>query len=203
MVKPIYKSNDATELLRYAESILLKMTTNSDLFPEPVPSLTTLEGHLNAYRDAYAEARFRDKRAVILKGQKGKDLQETIYRLSHYVDAVAKGDEAMIVAAGFSFTRPTTNRIGRTPQAENLRIENVQVGTGILRVRVKPWKHARLYQFEYRKKGTEEPWTSILHSNSMLEVRDLEMMYTYEFRVSYLGTDTITNFSDIANALVV
>lgn len=202
MAKPIFKSYDATGLLLYAENILLKMTQNADLFVDPVPELAMLENRLNAYREAYAEASFRDKRAIIVKGKTGKDLQETIYRLSQYVDNIAKGDTELIVAAGFTPSRPTTLRTGRTLQAENLRIENVQVGTGQLRVRIKPWKHARLYRYEYRKQGTEE-WTTILHSKSVLEIRELEMMQFYEFRVSYIGTDTEPNYSDVITAIAV
>lgn len=202
MAKPIFKSSDATGLLRYAEGILLKMTQNADLFVDPVPSLATFESLLNAYREAYAEAEFRDKRAVIIKGKTGKDLQEAVYRLSQYVDGVAKGDRELIVAAGFVPTNPTNNRVGKVPRAEGLRIENLQVGTGKLRARVRPWKHARLYRYEYRKKGAEE-WTSILHSKSALEIRDLEMMQFYEFRASYVGTDTEPNYSDTIMAIAV
>ena len=94
MAKPIFTSNSETGLLRYAEHIHLKMNENADLFPDPVPGLEELETRLEAYRDAYAEATFRDKRAVVLKKQRGAELQEVIYRLSHYVDAVAQGDPA-------------------------------------------------------------------------------------------------------------
>src|SRR3546814_7249457 len=77
------------------------MTENADLFPDPTPALTTLESRLTAYRDAYAEATFRDRRAAALKKHRGDDLQEAIYRLSHYVDKVAQGDPATILAAGY------------------------------------------------------------------------------------------------------
>ncbi len=202
MAKPVFKSKDATELLRYAERILLKMTENETLFTDPVPDLATLENDLTAYRDAYAEAAFRDKRAVVLKGQKGGKLQETVYRLSHYVDAVAQGNPATILAAGYRVARPTAVRHGRTPKAENLRAEYVQVGAGIVRLRVNPWKPARLYRYEYRPKG-EEDWTGILHPNSTLELSGLTMLQEYEFRVSYIGTDITLNFSDTVTALVV
>ena len=43
MAKPIFTSKNATELLRYAEHIFLKMTENADLFPTPMPDLTELE----------------------------------------------------------------------------------------------------------------------------------------------------------------
>lgn len=202
MTKAIFRSKDATELLRYAEQIFKKMTENVDMFTNPVPDLTTLETNLTRYRDAYAEATFRDKRAVILKGQKGKDLQRTIYQLARYIDGVAEGDAAIIVAAGFRPSGSTTNSIGKTPKAENLRVEHLQVGTGVVQLRVNAWKSARLYQYEYRKKGSES-WTAILHTRSSVELRDLEMMQEYEFRVSYVGTDTVMNYSDIVTALVV
>lgn len=202
MTKPNFRSKNATELLRYAEQIFQKMTENTDMFINPVPSLETLENSLTAYRAAFAEASFRDQRAVILKGQVGKDLQEVIYRLSHYVDAVAQGDPGIIVAAGYRPSESNTNRIDRTPKAENVRVSHLQVGLGIVRVRVKPWTPARLYRYEYRKKGVEE-WTGILHSKSTIELRDLEKLQEYEFRASYIGRDIELNFSDTVTALVV
>ncbi|WP_257668670.1 hypothetical protein [Parapedobacter tibetensis] len=202
MAKPIYRSNTAAGLLRDGENIFAKMTENAELFPNPDPDLPAFESSLDAYRDAYAAATFRDKRAVVLKSQKGQELQKAIYQLSRYVDAVADGDEAVILAAGYRPTRSPINRIGRTPRAENLRVENPEVGTGLIRLRIKPWRHARLYQFEYRGKGTAE-WATVIHNKSVLEVSDLEMLQEYEFRASYLGTDTSPNYSDVITARVV
>ena len=202
MAKPIFKSNSGAGLLRYAEHIFLKTTENADLFPAPTPALTVLGSSITAYRDAYAEATFRDKRAVILKKQRGEELQKVIYRLSQYVDAVAQGDPAIILAAGFEVGQPTTNRIGRTPKAENLRVEHVQVGTGVVLLKVQPWRPARLYRYEYRKVGAET-WEGVLHSNATLELSGLDMLQQYEFRASYIGTDTTPNFSDVTTAIVV
>lgn len=202
MAKPNFASKNATELLRYAEQIFKKMTENADMFTDPVPDLETLESRLSAYRAAFVEASFRDQRAVILKGQEGKKLQEVIYRLSHYVDAVAQGDPGIIVAAGYRPSRTRDGEMSRTPKAENLRVSHVQVGIGIVHVRINPWKLARLYRYEYRKKGSEE-WTGILHSKSTLELRDLDRLQEYEFRVSYIGRDIELNFSDTVTALVV
>jgi len=202
MTKPNFRCKNATELLRYAEQIFQKMVENEEMFTDPVPSLETLENSLTAYRAAFAEASFRDQRAVILKGQVGKELQEVIYRLSHYVDAVAQGNPAIIVAAGYRPSESNTNRIDRTPKAENVRVSHIQVGLGIIRVRVQPWTPARLYRYEYRKKGTEA-WTGVLHSKSTIELRDLEKLQEYEFRASYIGRDIELNFSDTVTALVV
>lgn len=202
MAKPVFTSKDATQLLVYAEQIFLKMTENADLFTDPVPDLTTLWESLNAYRDAYAEAAFRDKRAVILKAQKGDKLQDLIRRLSHYVEMLADGDEAIIVAAGFRPSKPSNLSLGRTPKPENLRVEHIQVGSGIIRLRVNSWRPARLYQYEYRKKGTEQ-WSSVMHTKSTLEMRNLDMLQEYEFRVSYIGSDVTLNYSDVVTAWVI
>lgn len=112
MAKPVFTSKDATQLLVYAEQIFSKMTENADLFTDPVPNLTTLGESLRAYREAYAEAAFRDKRAVILKAQQGDRLQNVIRRLSHYVEALADGDEAIILAAGFRPSKPGNVSLG-------------------------------------------------------------------------------------------
>lgn len=202
MTKPVFKSKDATELLVYAEQIFFKMTENADLFTDPVPDLAVLETHLEAYREAYAEAAFRDKRAVILKGQHGATLQDVVRRLSHYVEGIAAGDEAIIVAAGFRPSKPSNVSLGRTPKPENLRVEYVQVGSGIIRLRVKSWRPARLYQYEYRRKGTQV-WESRLHTNSTLELTHLDMLEEYEFRVSYIGSDVELNYSDSITAWVI
>lgn len=146
MITPNYYCKTAKELLNYAEHIFQKMIENESMFTDPIPGLITLEGALIAYRAAYTEAAHRDMRAVIIKDQKGKELQEVIYRLSHYVDAVAQGDPAIILAAGYRTSRPTTQSVGRTPQAQGVRVSNIRVGTGIVQVKVDPWKPARCTQ---------------------------------------------------------
>src|SRR3546814_13768967 len=61
-----------------------------------------------------------------------------IYRLSHYVDKVAQGDPATILAAGYRASRSKHVPIGRIPKAQNLRVKHVQVGTGIIQLKVTP-----------------------------------------------------------------
>lgn len=202
MITPNYYCKTATELLNYAEHILQKMTANEELFTDPTPSLKMLESVLLDYRAAYAEAIHRDMRAVIIKDQKGKELQEVIYRLSHYVDAVAQGDPAVILAAGYHPSQPTTQSVGRTPQAQGIKVINMAIGSGVVQVKVDSWKPTRLYQYMYRKAGTVN-WSSVLWGSSRLELDGLEMLKMYEFKVSYLGRDGMPNFSDIITALVV
>src|SRR5690606_13317651 len=71
-----------------------------------------------------------------------------------------------------------------------------------IRLRVNSWRPARLYQYEYRKKGTEQ-WSSVMHTKSSLEMRNLDMLEEYEFRVSYIGRDVRLNYSDLITAWVI
>lgn len=202
MTRPVYGTKNATDLLHYADQIFNKMSENRELFPDPVPSLESFENSLEAYRTAYVEAQFRDQRAIILKGQKGSALREAIYRLSSYVDAVAQGDPAMIVAAGYRVNQSNGNRINYTPKGEGLRASHIAVGSGIIQLRMKPWKYARMYRFEYRMKGTEA-WEGLLHGRSDIQLSNLHMLKEYEFRASYIGKEGTFNFSDSITALVV
>lgn len=40
MIKPVYRSKNATELLNYAEDIFQKMPENAGMFTNPIPSIS-------------------------------------------------------------------------------------------------------------------------------------------------------------------
>src|SRR5690606_22444176 len=111
---------------------------------------------LQDFKRAMADATYRDRRAVIIRNGKRKELQEGIRLLALYVQAIAKGDRSIILASGFSPSKPqrSSNDIPLPELFEAI----PQIGTGIIKLRVKAWRLARVYQFEYRKKGEGEPW---------------------------------------------
>lgn len=204
MRKPVLKlrENRQAQLLKYAENVLIKLTQHADIFVDPQPALPVLEAALQAYRESLAEASFRDRRAVTIKNQRKKELETVIYELSLYVDQVAKGDPAIVLAAGFeTVSRGRSSEL--SPKAENLRVEAIGVGTGLTRLRVKPWKRAKVYRFEYRKKAADEAWNILLHTKSVCRLDQLELLQEYEFRVAYVGTGTSLMYSDVVSAYVV
>lgn len=205
MAKPVLssKTETAAKLLQYAENILAKATENASLFPDPAPTLTEIETSLQAYRTGLTEASFRDMRQVELKNQQATQLKSLLYDFSLYVETIAQGNPATIMAAGFTPSKKNIGSIGFSPKPVDFRVEIVQAGLKKVNLRVKAWKPARFYQFEYRKVGSAEEWTRILSSKSKTIVSDLEHLQEYEFRVTYLAAEPTPNYSDIVRCYVV
>ncbi|WP_164110508.1 MULTISPECIES: fibronectin type III domain-containing protein [Sphingobacterium] len=205
MAKPVLssKTETAAKLLQYAENILAKVTENASLFPDPVPTLADIESALQAYRSGLTEASFRDMRQVELKNQQAAQLKALLYDFSLYVETVAQGNPATIMAAGFAPSKKKVASGESSPKPTDFRVEITQAGLQQVGVRVKAWKPARFYQFEYRKVGSENEWTRVLTSKSKTIIGNLEHLQQYEFRVTYLGTNPTPNYSDIVRCYVV
>lgn len=205
MAKPVLssKTETAAKLLQYAENVLAKATENATLFPDPVPTLADIEASLQAYRNGLTEASFRDMRQVELKNQQAAHLKNLLYNFSLYVETVAQGNPATIMAAGFTPSKKNGTSVGASPKPNDFRVEIPQVGLQMVSMRVKAWKPTRFYQFEYRKVGSLDEWIRVLSSKSKIVVRDLEHLQQYEFRVTYLGTDPTPNYSDIVRCYVI
>src|SRR5690606_34450593 len=137
--------------------------------------LEDLEAALNAFRDATTEAAFRDQRAIVLRNQREDALKFVVQELSKYVDTVARGDEAVLLAAGFIPSKPTTGRFGRSPLPTNFRAIPDYVGSARIQLRVDRWPGARLYQFEHRKKGSDHPWQRTMSSKTSVTLENLDV----------------------------
>lgn len=198
-----FQKLSAAQSLQYAEQIVGKMQQHPDLFVTPIPSLDDVEAAIAEFRDATTEAAFRDRRAIVLREQRQAELKTLVYELSKYVDTVAAGDEAVVLAAGFVPSKPTTNRAGRAPQPGNLRAINDYVGSARIQLRVDRWGGARLYQFEHRKKGAEHPWQEVMSSKATCVLENLDVFEEYEFRVAYRGVDPELIYSAVVSQYVV
>lgn len=199
MAKPTLSSKigTATKLLTYAENVLQKSKDNADLFTDAAETILELEAAIEAYRNGLTESAYRDMRQVVLKNQQAEMLKQILYRYSLYVETVANGDPNLILASGFMPSKSTTQPIGMSPKANDLRAEVMHPGTRSVNVRVKAWKPAKLYQFEFRQADSMNGWTPILSTKSRTVIRGLEHGQEYEFRVTYVSTDPTPNYSDI------
>lgn len=202
MAKPTTRSHNISdaELNEYASIILKGMKKNVSLFPNPNPDMKTFEIMLQDFKRAMADATYRDRRAVVIRNGKRKELQEGIRLLALYVQAIAKGDRSIILASGFSPSKPqrSSNDI---PLPELFEVIP-QIGTGMIKLRVKAWRLARVYQFEYRKKGEGEPWTAALSTKSTCTISGLEMLEEYEFRVCYVASRGKSPYSDVISSRI-
>lgn len=205
MAKPTLstKTRTAAKLLQYAENILAKATENATLFPTPAPDLADIEASILAYRTGLTEAAFKDMRMVELKNQQAAALKALLYDFSLYVETVAQGDPAVIMAAGFTPSKKNAASNKGAPKPTDFRVELQQPGQHAVSLRVKAWKPARLYRFEYRKADSLNDWSQVLSSKSTVTIKNLEYLQEYEFRVTYLATDTTPNYSDIVKSPVV
>lgn len=205
MAKPVLTSKTRTEsrLVQYASNVVKKSKENADLFPEATEKVTLLETALADYTDSLAEAAFRDMRQVVIKNQQAVLVRQLLYDLSLHVESVAKGDPNIVLAAGFVPGKNNAPNAGISPKANDLRAVVTHPGTNTVQLRVNPWRQARFYQFEYRKAGSMNEWTTVLSTKSKLGISDLDYLQEYEFRVTYLGTIPTPNYSDTARCVVV
>lgn len=182
------------DLAILAEVVLEKMDGN-DRFPEPLPPLSALADALAAYRQALTAGHFGGKPNTVSKDQIRGKLEKTLDRLAIYVEQVADGNPEFIMDAGFLPAKskgPTIPSI----KATGLIVEHGPVGSGLIKLRVDPYKAARMYRFQYRELGTDA-WTEHIVSKSYIELSDLKKFQNYEFRVAYLSADPNFIYSDI------
>ncbi|WP_140937442.1 hypothetical protein [Sphingobacterium lumbrici] len=192
-----------TDLMQYTEQIVTKMGEAIAIFPDPVPELNEIETALTDFRLSTTEAAYRDKRAILIRRGKRKELEYLISELSKYVDTVAHNDPTIILAAGFMPTQEAQSFAGPAPKAKRLVAEPQQVGSSRIKLKVDRWKGARMYQFQFRKKGSDAPWSDLLSSKSTCTIEGLEMFGEYEFRATYIGIDPTPNYSEIVSSYVV
>lgn len=196
------KEQKDVQLMQTAEQIHSKMTQETTLFPEPIPGLSVLNNALTAFRDSATEAAYRDTRAILIRRQKRKALVYVLKELGKYVDTVANGDDTVILAAGFGIRKSNDSYSGPAPKAPSPIAEPGHIGSGRVALKTNPWAGARMYNFQFRIKGSEAEWNSQLSSKSTCLIEGLETFKEYEFRTTYVGIDPTPNFSDITSSYV-
>lgn len=190
-------------MMQYVEQIITEMKANEVLFPDPVPALNVVETALAAFRLSATEAAYRDTRAVKIRKAKRKALVYQLRELSKYVDTVAQKDVTIILAAGFVPSKEAESYAGYIPKATRLVAKPQEIGSSRIKLKVDRWEGARMYQFEFRKKGAETAWSVQLCSKSTCLLEELDQFAEYEFRVTYIGINPKPNYSDIVSSYVV
>lgn len=199
---PTIRSHNITDaaLMEYANRIWKEMTNNASLFPDPTPDLETFKEAADGFQQAITDAAYRDRRAVLIREGKRKELLKCLRYLSFYVDFIARGNEDIILESGFVPSKPQSSS-EQIPLTEDFRATPT-IGTGAIKLRIKAWRLARVYQFEYRKKGEDNPWITVLSSKSSCTLSNLELLEEYEFRVCYVGRTGKSPYSEVITSRV-
>jgi hypothetical protein len=204
MNKPTTQSQRLKDdnLMQYVEQIITNMRAAIATYPEPVPELTVVETALIDFRLSATEAAYRDGRAIRIRQDKRKHLEYLLSELAKYVDTIANKDANLILASGFVLPKETQSYAGPVPKATHLVAHPQQVGSRRIKLKVDRWKGARMYQFQFRKKGETE-WSTQFSSKSSCILEGLEMFQEYEFRATYIGISPEPNYSNVVASYVV
>lgn len=184
------------------ENVYTKMNGNA-LFADAADEVDELGNALDAYRSAVAEAIRGGKHATTLRGQVRADLEVRMQLLASYVHRVAKGDPAIILAAGFDHNK-TRTRKGNCPRPVDFVAVTGRLGSRSITLKAKPHSSARFCRFAYRLAGSTEAWLEVDSSAFSRTVGGLQQFTEYEFRCTYIGTDPdVVNYGDPVTATVI
>jgi len=195
-------NNNEAQYVKFVENIVVKLTENADQFQNIEPSLADLELAFTTFKKAQADASYRDKRLVVIKNQALSALRQIVYHMSLYVEKIALGDPAVILAAGFVPSKSGETSTGAAPKPKHFTVEINPSVSGAANLRVGNWKYVLVYQFEYRKKNSSMEWQRAMSSKSKLTINGLEPVQEYEFRVAYIGRNPQVTYSDIISSYV-
>lgn len=195
-------SNGEAQYVKFVENILVKLTENAALFSDVDPSMADIEQALTVFKLAQADAVYRDKRLVAIKNQAYAALKTLIYHLSLYVERVADGDEAVILAAGFIPSQRGRSVLEPAPKPKVFLVKVQAHIAGMAELKVNSWRPVLVYRFEYRKKNADDNWHQIFSSTSRITITGLEPVQEYEFRVAYIGRNPQITYSDVVRSYV-
>lgn len=204
MSKPVTQAQRLKDdnLMQYVEQIITNMRAATAMYPEPIPGMDIMEEALTDFRLSATEAAYRDGRAIRIRQDKRKHLEYLLSELAKYVDTVARRDENLVLASGFALPKEAQSYSGSVPTATHLMAQPQEVGSRRIKLKVDRWKGARMYLFQFRKKGETE-WSAQFSSKSSCLIEGLEMFQEYEFRATYMGISPEPNYSNIISSYVV
>ena len=200
-VSRAFKSLPQSEILVFANTVFQKMTDDIQ-FVAFKASVDAMELVRKAYSDALTAASTKDPVLTILKNNKRKELDEQLDDLADFVNTLAKGDKAIVLASGYNFIAEA-KQITELLAPTGLKVANVQDQPGKVKVSWNEVKGTINYVVEMRVKG-EEAWVSCAFSSARSVVlKDLKLGANIEFRVRALGTrNLMSDWSIVADVWV-
>ena len=95
--------NDA-EFAATSQNIINNMTNNPD-FPDPSPTIESVDEALKAFKDALEKSVEGTKKDTAHKNEKRRKLKLQISNLGNYVNSVANGDLVKLDSSGFPLSK--------------------------------------------------------------------------------------------------
>ena len=164
-------------------------------FPTLVPELPALLVDIDAYGDALAAAKTKDKNSVAAKNDARDKLTETLIHLAASVTAIAKGNRTILISSGFELEKEGEGVIIVKPNTVILTDGAI---SGEMVIKVPAVKGAKAYAPMYTADPlTEESqWTQFLSSTSKFTFKGMVPGTRYWARMGVLGPNGQIVYSD-------
>lgn len=171
-----------SELTKDTRHILDSMKNNA-LFPNPEPTLDTVEKSLGDYVVALSNAGGFDRKLVAVKNKKRAELRELLKELSKYVTNISNGDSVILIASGFNIS-PERSADAKLPP----RVEVNTDAPGQAMVQVKRMGRAKAYTHQYALDPItpETKWEGEMSSSNKHTFTGLPSLTRMWFRVIVL-----------------
>lgn len=159
-VKAGLRGRTALEKVTLGRVVLEHMSANP-MFPNPVPSLATLQAAVEELSEACVAALDRGRLACARKRRAVADLDKVLSALAAYVNSVGLGDPSTLLSSGFELAkRPAP--INELSPPDGLSFQRTQF-PDLLQVRWERVPGAVVYQLEvcYYVNGDQGPWERV------------------------------------------
>ena len=182
------------DLSAFTNNINTCMTGNA-AFSKPPVAYTDLSKSLDTFDKAVSAARGGDSAAIAAKTNARNALLATLQKLAAFVQIVADGDMAVLLASGFSAN--TSNRRPPTKLDRPLIVDIENEGTAKLGVRLQPVQYAKSYEVRATN-GATTPAASVISTQARhIVVENLTPGTTYTLSARAIGgSDGFSEWSD-------
>ena len=196
-----FKKLAQAALTVFALNVILKMTANAQ-FSGLMSYVQELKAALEAYQIAASNAENGGRLAYMTKDEKLTILTNQLDLVARHVDMLAKGDPAVVIAAGFEVKKLTPTYVTSLIAPTNVQASDVQDRPGVAIISWDKSENATMYFLEMRIKGTEIWQTAASGGAASAEVTGIVPKSYVEFRVMAMRATLRSDYSNIVEVHV-
>ncbi len=198
VIKTFKRLTDA-DLLAFGQNVTGKMAAAVATFPNPVPSLESINNELDNYAALLQSSATRDKVQVQLKNISKFNLNQMLSQLADYVNTTTT-DSALLSSTGFELNKLPQPITITAPENPTLTDGG---GGGRLLLKFKAVKGASSYVFQYTSDPTlqENSWVSFPATTTSFTFTGLTKGTTYYCRALAVGANQQVKDSIVLNRI--
>jgi hypothetical protein len=195
-----YDRMSDAKLLEMANFIHQQVSTRTNVFATPTPTMPVLRGAIDDYQIAINAALNRDKVLIAQKKAIRQTVIDLLHQLGSYVIMVANGDRVIALEAGIPLAKEPSSVIITPPEGTIVSYGNQP---GELKVKVKTIRGAASYMHQYTADPTlkEESWTTVNSTTAKTTINGLTPGTTYFFRVGVVGYKEQVLYGDVVSKM--